>query len=210
MDSVFESIFGAVDAFIYRCNNDSAYTMEYMAGGVQRLIGYPPNDILKNAKTSYVDLTVEDDRTRVFAEVDEAIDARKTWDIAYRLTHKEGQQIWVRERGNAVFEDGKVAYLQGLVVGAGAEFDLRDRLERRVQESRTASKDIVGLTKQITSSVRELSMLSTNARIEAARSGEAGKGFAVVANEMKTLSERNAGLADKIAEQVQQLNDGPQ
>ena len=52
-------------------------------------------------------------------------------------------------------------------------------------------------------------MLSTNARIEAARSGDAGKGFAVVANEMKMLSERNAGLADQIAEQVQQLNELP-
>lgn len=210
MDSIFDSIFGAIDAFIYRCSNDSDYTMEYMAGGVQRLIGYSPKDILQNAKTSYVDLTVAEDKERVFADVDAAIAARKTWDIAYRLQHHDGHRIWVRERGNAVLKDGEVIYLQGLVVGAGAEFDLREELERRVQESSDASKDIVGLTKQITSSVRELSMLSTNARIEAARSGEAGKGFAVVANEMKTLSERNAGLADKIAQQVQNLNNGPQ
>ncbi|WP_299875500.1 PAS domain-containing protein [uncultured Sulfitobacter sp.] len=210
MDTVFESIFSAVDAFIYRCSNDAAYTMEHMAGGVQRLIGYAPEDILQNAKTSYVDLTAEEDKERVFADVDTAIAAGKPWDIAYRLIHHDGRAIWVRERGNAVMKDGEVAYLQGLVVGAGAEFDLRDKLERRVEEARAASEDIVGLTKQITSSVRELSMLSTNARIEAARSGEAGRGFAVVANEMKTLSERNAGLADKIAEQVQQFNEGPQ
>lgn len=209
MDSVFESIFGAIDAFIYRCSNDPDHTMEYMEGGVKRLIGYSPKDILQNAKTSYADLTVAEDKERVLADVDAAIAAGKTWDIAYRLKHHDGQQIWVRERGNAVLKDGEVVYLQGLVFGAKAEFDLRQELERRVQESSEASKDIVGLTKQITSSVRELSMLSTNARIEAARSGEAGKGFAVVANEMKTLSERNAGLADKIAEQVLQLDNGP-
>lgn len=209
MDSVFDSVFGAIDAFIYRCANDSDYTMEIMAGGVKRLIGYAPEDLLQNAKVSYTGLTLDEDRDRVFADVDAAIAAGKSWDVAYRLRHSDGQPIWVRERGAAVYEDGKVAYLQGLVAGAHEEFHLRTELERRVDDSRTASKDIVGLTKQITGSVRELSMLSTNARIEAARSGEAGRGFAVVANEMKTLSERNATLADRIAEQVQHLNTDP-
>ena len=206
MDSVFESIFGAIDAFIYRCANDADYTMDYMAGGVQKLIGYAPEDVMGNAKVSYVGITVDEDKDRVFADVDAAIEAGRAWDVAYRLCHQDGHHVWVRERGSAVYEDGKLVYLQGLVVDAAAEFNLRSELERRVEESRAASKDIVGLTKQITSSVRELSMLSTNARIEAARSGEAGRGFAVVANEMKTLSERNAGLADKIAEQVQQFD----
>ena len=53
------------------------------------------------------------------------------------------------------------------------------------------------LTGQIESSLRHLSILSVNARIEAARSGEVGRGFAVVAEAINELAEANSKwLAD--------------
>lgn len=202
MDSVFESVFSGIDAFVYRCRNDKDYTMQHMTGGVQRMLGYSIDDIIGNVRASYVGLTVEEDKERVFAEVDAAIEAKEPWDVAYRLTHLTGKHVWVRERGTAVYEDGELTYLQGLVVGASAEFGLRAQLEKQVEETRVATSDIIGLTGQITSSVKVLSMLSINAGIEAARSGEAGKGFAVVAHEIKTLADNNVIWADKIADQI--------
>ncbi|MDD9923289.1 MAG: methyl-accepting chemotaxis protein [Boseongicola sp.] len=76
------------------------------------------------------------------------------------------------------------------------------KLEDLVTKTKTANKEIVALSSQITSSVKQLSMLSINARIEAARSGEAGLGFAVVADEMKTLAEENGRLAGHITEKI--------
>ena len=207
MDSVFESVFSGIEAFIYRCCNDEDYTMQYMAGGVQRLLGYAPEDIIGNVRASYVGLTVEEDKEHVFGAVDDAIEAGHPWDVAYRLTHLGGQHVWVRERGNAVYEEGELKYLQGLVVGASAEFDLRAQLQKQVTDTRVATSDIIGLTGQITSSVKVLSMLSINAGIEAARSGEAGKGFAVVAQEIKTLADKNVIWADKIADQIGCISD---
>jgi len=209
MSSVFDSIFSAVDAFVYRCRNDSDYTMDFLAGGVRRSIGYDEADILGNAKVSYVGLTHPDDKDRVFADVDLAIEKGESWDLSYRLQHKMGHYVWVRECGCAVFEDGELAYLQGLVRSAEAELKLRDKLEDSMKSTQAVCDDIVQLTSQITKSVRELSMLSINARIEAARSGEAGKGFAVVANEIKNLADHNAEWADKIAERVSLINGAP-
>ena len=205
MDSIFESVFGDIHAFVYRCRNDSDYTMEYMTNGVERITGYAKADILHNAGVSYVGLTPEIDRDRIFGEVDAAIEVGKSWDITHRLVHRRGHHIWVRERGTAIFEGGEPPHLQGLVVGAEAEADLRTSLEQRIADVETTSANIVGLTKRITGAVRALSMLSINARIEAARTGPAGQGFAVVANEIKTLADQNAGFADQITDQVRNM-----
>lgn len=205
MNSVYDSVFSAIDAFVFRCRNDENYTMEYIAGQVSNIIGYSADDLLHNKNVSYVGLTAQDDKDEVFAQVDAAIERGEAWDIAYRLKHRAGHHVWVRERGNAVHENGGLAYLEGLVVSAKSEFDLREEMQAGLVETNKVSADIADMTSQITGSVRELSMLSINASIEAARSGDAGKGFAVVANEIRTLATRNAEWADRISTRVRDM-----
>lgn len=199
MLSVFESIFSTIPAFAYRCRNDKTYTMEFMEGAVTELTGYGVDDILGNSKVSYVGLTHLDDVDRVFADVDAAIEARKPWDVAYRLTSSGGDLVHVRERGCAVYKDGELAYLQGLVVGAEQEQLLQDQMKAHLEKSEAKNKEILDLIGQITASLKQLNMLSINARIEAARSGQAGLGFAVVADEIKALSDQNSNWANVIA-----------
>ncbi len=176
--------------------------MEHMEGALHSLTGFDIDEMLGNRVTSWVGITHHDDVDRVFAEVDTAIERSEPWDVAYRIITRKKETVWVRERGCAVFEDGQMVYLQGLIVSAAAERLLSMKLEDLVTKTKTANKEIVALSSQITSSVKQLSMLSINARIEAARSGEAGLGFAVVADEMKTLAEENGRLAGHITEKI--------
>ncbi len=53
-------------------------------------------------------------------------------------------------------------------------------------------------------------MLSINAGIEAARSGDAGKGFAVVAGQIKTLVNENGQWAGKIRDLINKADESPQ
>lgn len=202
MQDIFDSIFSSIGAFTYRCSNDDNFTMRFMHGGVERMLGYPVNDILENARVSYAELTHEEDKERVKEEVAKAISSGKPWDIAYRLKHAQGHYVPVRERGSAVYENGETAHLQGLVVGAEAETALQIDLQKTLAESEAKSEEILDVTSQIARSFQHLNMLSINAGIEAARSGDAGKGFAVVAGQIKTLVNENGQWAGKIRDLI--------
>ncbi len=202
MSDVFESIFSSINAFIYRCRNDEDYTMETMVGSVAEITGYAVEDMIGNRSASWVGITSPKDKDRVFAEVDAAIEAGKTWDTAYRIISKSGAEAWVRERGNAVYENGELAYLQGLIVSAAAERALATQLEDVAARTKQVNTEVINLSNDIAKSVQQLSILSVNARIEAARSGPSGAGFKVVADEMRSLADENGRLARVIGEKI--------
>jgi len=177
--------------------------MYYMSGCVAQITGYEEAEIIGNRDVSYVGLTEPADQQRVFANVDAAIAAGEPWDVDYRLIRRDGASIWVRERGDAVFDqEGELQYLQGLVVDASVEVSLRDRIHETAQQTKEANQEILELAGKISESVRQLSFLSINARIEAARAGNAGLGFGVVASEINSLVEENAVWADLIAQKM--------
>ena len=207
MSEVLESIFSSIEAFVYRCSNDMDHTMQSMEGGVTAVLGYRPDDLLANRVHSFAELIHPEDKQKVTDAIDAAIEAQRSWDIAYRILHSDGTHVWIRERGNAVFDGGKVVCLQALVVSATEEIALQNELETVLSMSRESNSEIIGLTGKITGSIRQLSMLSINARIEAARSGDAGRGFAVVAEEMKKLADQNAEWAHVISERVANVNE---
>ncbi len=202
MSDVFRSIFSSAEAFVYRCKNDKDYTMEYMEGSVETLVGYKVDEIVGNKVTSFANLMVREDVERVFEEVDAAIDAKKSWNVFYHLTHKSGKRVPVRELGSAVYEDGELVYLQGLVACARAEKNLTQDIEHMLVHTKSVNTNIISLTGEITKSLQMLDILSINARVEAARLGQAGAGFGVVANEIKALADRNRQLAGQITQKV--------
>lgn len=202
MSDVLDSLFSSIEAFAYRCLYDSEHTLQVIEGGVKELLGYDAADLIGNRVHAFADLAHPEDKQRLSEAIEGAVEKRGLWDLAYRMLHENGSYVWVRERGCAVFENDSLTHLQGLIVSATEEMSLRAEMEAILQQSRESNSEIIGLTGKITGSIRQLTMLSINARIEAARSGDAGRGFAVVAEEMKKLADQNAEWAYVISEKV--------
>ena len=83
-----------------------------------------------------------------------------------------------------------------------------------VQEQTNRTNDsvqqIYKATAFITSIAEETDLLSLNASIEAARSGESGRGFAVVAEQIKKLSEQSNQSSSEIEETAMMLSEDSQ
>ena len=137
------SITGRMDGFLYRCRNDRFYTMLYMSDGIQTLSHYPPGDFIHNSVRDYTSIIHPDDLAGVYAAVDQALEARRNWNMDYRILTKEGESLWVREIGGGVFNDASVlVFLEGFVIDISDRKDVEDLNVRLVRELKAANEEL--------------------------------------------------------------------
>ncbi|MBN2545118.1 MAG: Cache 3/Cache 2 fusion domain-containing protein [Spirochaetes bacterium] len=79
-------------------------------------------------------------------------------------------------------------------------------LEREMSIIETSSLEITEIIKLINEIAEQTELLSLNASIESARSGEAGRGFNVVAREVSKLAEKSTQSANKIYDLITRNN----
>jgi diguanylate cyclase (GGDEF)-like protein/PAS domain S-box-containing protein len=137
------SITGRMDGFLYRCRNDRFYTMLYMSDGIQTLSHYPSRDFIHNGVRDYTSIIHPDDLAGVYAAVDQALEARRTWNMDYRIVTKEGKSLWVREIGGGVFNDaGVLVFLEGFVIDISDRKEIEDLNVRLVHELKAANEEL--------------------------------------------------------------------
>ena len=126
----------------YRCRNDRYWTMEFVSEGSQGLTGYAPGDLIDNRRIAYNELIHPLDQPAVWSQVQAAIEAKRPFQLLYRIRTASGSEKWVWEQGSGVFsESGELVALEGFISDISerkqAEEILRtahEELERRVEE----------------------------------------------------------------------------
>jgi methyl-accepting chemotaxis protein len=86
---------------------------------------------------------------------------------------------------------------------AVSRVEVADQQAQRLTEAAESMSSIVQLIANITG---QINLLALNATIESARAGEAGRGFAVVASEVKNLANQAKQAADRIEQEIGNLN----
>jgi diguanylate cyclase (GGDEF)-like protein/PAS domain S-box-containing protein len=137
------SITGRMDGFLYRCRNDPSYTMLYMSDGILTLSHYPPQDFIHNRVRDYSSVIHPDDLPGVYAGVDQALEARRNWNLDYRILSRDGEPVWVREIGGGVFNDaGVLVFLEGFVIDISDRKDVEDLNVRLLEELKAANGEL--------------------------------------------------------------------
>lgn len=134
-ERVLRALMGRLPAMIYRCADDSQWTMEFVSAGAEALTGYKPEELVGNARLAYADLVVPWHCEGVCRDIQAAIDKHNAWTTSYPIVTASGQRKWVWERGVAVLdEDGRVRALEGLIVDMTPERETEEALELALSE----------------------------------------------------------------------------
>jgi PAS domain S-box-containing protein len=112
----YQSLVANLPGVVYRCALDEEWTMFYISREMENLSGYPPEDFIYNKRRSFQSLIFEEDAERVDKTIVNAVHKKRSWNLEYRIIHREGHILWVFERGRAVMApNGEVVFLDGFI-----------------------------------------------------------------------------------------------
>lgn len=131
-----ETLMQSLNGFVYRCRNDSDWSLVYIAGNIEDITGVNEKELRKSGRISLTDGIHREDRQRIAKEIQEALQRSDEFEITYRIVTRHGDTRWVSERGRGIYNrKGELVYLQGHVVDANELILARLRLERAEQSA---------------------------------------------------------------------------
>ncbi len=111
----YATLIGNLKGIVYRCTNDENWTMEFISNGLLTLAGYHPDELTDNSKLAFRDIIHPDDRNFVHDTILTQLKKGPSFQLEYRITHKNGQLVWVTEFGQGLMEDGVYTHLEGFI-----------------------------------------------------------------------------------------------
>ncbi|MHC1625587.1 MAG: PAS domain-containing protein, partial [Methermicoccaceae archaeon] len=112
----FHTLANNVPAVMFRCLNDKNYTMLYMSSEIDKVSGYPVEELL-NGKMNYSDVIHPQDRQRVWDAIQKHTELDEPYEVTYRVITKSGKTRWALEKGRAIRDEkGNVLYLDGVIL----------------------------------------------------------------------------------------------
>ncbi|WP_404366436.1 diguanylate cyclase [Marinobacter sp.] len=118
----------------YRCLYDQHWTMKFVSSGCYELTGFTPGELVDNRDVAFAELIHSDDPEGLLRSVEEAIGSAETFSIEYQLIRKDGERIWVWERGRASDAHSGLT-LEGIIL------DITDRKMLEQELAKLATRD---------------------------------------------------------------------
>ncbi len=111
----------------YRCLDDETATMTFISRGCAELTGYTDDELTASSHCSFWDLLV-DPADRDSYLMQQRIASGQRFSLEYRIRRRDGEVVWVLERGCAVVIDD-----QPLIEGIILDITERKRMEQQLE-----------------------------------------------------------------------------
>ncbi|WP_106639926.1 putative bifunctional diguanylate cyclase/phosphodiesterase [Allosphingosinicella vermicomposti] len=118
-DDHLASLLQSLPGCAYRCPlpdpQGSLLVNEHVSDGIYALTGYSAEDFWFG-RSAWKNLVHPEDLAAVQREVSAAVTARRSFSLTYRVSHQTGRDVWVLDRGHAVYDEkGLPIWLEGFV-----------------------------------------------------------------------------------------------
>ena len=98
---------------VFRCRNNSDWTMQYISDGCKYTTGYWPEELCRAGGITWASLIHPMDRENVWNTVQTAVAKKEKFQLKYRITNKDGNLHWINETGICVDKKEGVVHLEG-------------------------------------------------------------------------------------------------
>ena len=136
----YHSLLETLPGVVYRCQINRQWTLELLGPGVHELTGYTSDELLAQ-KPSIDSLMNRDDAEAAWDVVQNAIAADESFQTTYRLTRKDGTEIWVEDWARPTHGQDGLA-LEGILFDVTQEVNERAQADAVREEYRTLVESI--------------------------------------------------------------------
>lgn len=144
--SQYESLIRNIPGVVYRCLPDADWTMQFISDGILELSGYPASDFIDNSVRSFASIIHPADRDNVDGAVRAALERHQSYDVEYRILHRNGRTRWVQERGQGCYDDpGGQVCLDGAIIDVSLRRLAEDNLLHERERFRQVIANIPGV-----------------------------------------------------------------
>ena len=115
-DGHYRRLIDSLPGFAYICDSDDRWNMRFLSAAVEDITGYRPEDIIASRAIAYADIIHRDDRQRVWESAQANMAAHRPCEIRYRIVTAGGEEKWVWERGQGVYDaEGGLVGIEGYI-----------------------------------------------------------------------------------------------
>jgi len=112
----FRGLVSNIPSAVYRLRIGDIWVMEYISDNIGEITGYAASQFINNQNRTYISLIIEEDRGFCLQEMDKALALQATFEVEYRIRHRDGSVRWVHEKGKASYtEEGVPLWFDGSI-----------------------------------------------------------------------------------------------
>ena len=136
----FKLLANNIPATVYLIKEDEKRKIIFINDEIEVLTGYKKQEII-NTDFHIYNLYHPEDKKNAIKIIQNAIKENKPYKVTCRIVRKDGGIVWIEEYGEGILKDGKVEYLEGVLI------DITERkqaekavIEKELAESSNKSK----------------------------------------------------------------------
>lgn len=112
----FRGLVANIPGAAYRTRIGEVWVMEYVSDNIADITGYAATQFIENRQRTFASLILEEDVAICHRHIDTALAQQETFEVDYRIRHRDGSIRWVHEKGKASYtEDGIPLWFDGSI-----------------------------------------------------------------------------------------------